>query len=449
MSDEQPQKRSLSEISHLFLSSVRDKQTQGAPRPQRIPPGTARAEESHPAKNSEGLTSRLNHLPPHSSRFAQPEAVDPVRRSPTVSAVIGAHFNGSQPDRVKEYARHLAATHGRIGLIELDASEFRLMSFEAGTEDSDLQALESESAECCNPHQISEALQEMNWDVDRWLLSIPNPRTPEARALLRAVGHWVLLSTCDHDGIISSYRTLKGLDDASRPRLSLALVDAADTAETHRVYRKLSGVCRQFLNWDMEQEPAIGATSHVLEHLVLFRRPKRDKGQIAAMAQWGIVGEFLKNVHPVSLETLSPVECPQVDDDEEELMKEMNEQSPAMNFTPEKPVIASPSPKAAETINQPPASPAFAKMSYTAAPPAAPLLSGPASTFTSTRDTTTEVLELATDGGTDSILTAILQQNHGEMIECPIRAPMCAERASCDNPRPWHGAACRRPRRAF
>src|SRR5436305_1521998 len=35
-----PDGRPLSEIGHLFLSSVRDKQTGGAPRPQRKPPGT-------------------------------------------------------------------------------------------------------------------------------------------------------------------------------------------------------------------------------------------------------------------------------------------------------------------------------------------------------------------------------------------------------------------------
>ena len=38
MSDSIPPKRSLSEISHLFLSSVRDKQTNGSPRPMRVPP---------------------------------------------------------------------------------------------------------------------------------------------------------------------------------------------------------------------------------------------------------------------------------------------------------------------------------------------------------------------------------------------------------------------------
>ena len=37
MSDHDP-KKTLSEISHLFLSSIRDKQTNGSPRPTRTPP---------------------------------------------------------------------------------------------------------------------------------------------------------------------------------------------------------------------------------------------------------------------------------------------------------------------------------------------------------------------------------------------------------------------------
>src|SRR5215212_2483105 len=37
MPDHDP-KKTLSEISHLFLSSIRDKQTNGAPRPTRTPP---------------------------------------------------------------------------------------------------------------------------------------------------------------------------------------------------------------------------------------------------------------------------------------------------------------------------------------------------------------------------------------------------------------------------
>ena len=46
--------------------------------------------------------------------------------------MIASHLNGKQFDRVKEYARHLAGQFGRIGLIELDGSEFRLSCFEPG-----------------------------------------------------------------------------------------------------------------------------------------------------------------------------------------------------------------------------------------------------------------------------------------------------------------------------
>ena len=244
MPDETPPKRSLSEISHLFLSSVRDKQTNGAPRPQRIPPGLPRPPQQPgyaPIDNDAiDLTAEEN-----ARVFAEQGTggEGSARRTPPVTAILGAHLNGRQFDRVKEYARHLALIHGRIGLIEVDASEFRLMSFEPGNHVLDPDLDHTESAQSYEPREIAEALEEMNWDVDRWLLLVPNPRTPEAQRC-RAVNHWVLLSTPDHDGVVSSYRMLKGLAESFRPRLSLALLDAVDATETDRVYRKLSGVCR-------------------------------------------------------------------------------------------------------------------------------------------------------------------------------------------------------------
>ena len=44
---------------------------------------------------------------------------------------------------------------------------------------------------------------------------------------------------------------------------------------------------------------------------------------------------------------------------------------------------------------------------------------------TPVRDTSVNVIDLPMDAGPESILTAILQQNQGELIECPVRAPMC------------------------
>src|SRR3954468_20999532 len=109
MADETNPKRPLSEISHLFLSSVREKQTGNTPRPVRKPP-TIRPDIS------------IDLTPEEFAQvFAEQEAAAQMSTNraaaPKVSAVIGAHLNGKLFDRVKEYATHLADHHGRVGLI--------------------------------------------------------------------------------------------------------------------------------------------------------------------------------------------------------------------------------------------------------------------------------------------------------------------------------------------
>src|SRR4051812_2838093 len=49
--DEAPKKRPLSEISHLFLSSVRDGAFPGLPKPKRTPPKTESAEVIPPSSH--------------------------------------------------------------------------------------------------------------------------------------------------------------------------------------------------------------------------------------------------------------------------------------------------------------------------------------------------------------------------------------------------------------
>ena len=419
---DEPQKRSLSEISHLFLSSVRDKQTNGAPRPQRIPPGQKATAPLLPplqanapvapnvAANPSSVETAPDGLGQEFARAdAAPQRGGPARRMPPVTAVLGAHLNGRQFDRVKEYARHLAALHGRIGLIELDASEFRLMSFEAGDSVLDPDLDEPESAECYDMHEVAEALEEMNCDVDRWLLLVPNPRTPEARALLRAAGNWVLLSTCDHDGVVSSYRMLKGLAESYRPRLSLALLDGVDATETERVYRKLSSVCQQFLNWPLEDEPAVQKSTRTLEHLVLCCRPNRDKAQIAAAPQWGIVGDFLQSLK-AALPTTGAAEPEHKTEELEPMRDNYQDASEADSALAD---LANPAPARMPAPNP------FAPAQRTA--PAARAYPAPVSE----RETHVEVIDLpATDAGAESIITAILNQSRGELVECPVRAPM-------------------------
>ncbi len=414
--DETPKKRDLSEISHLFLSSVRDRQTGGSPRPQRTPPPRS-------------LDHSIDLTP---EEFAQvfgagePAAADasvPVH-APPVCAILGAHLNGKQFDHVKSYARHLASRVGRVGLIELDASEFRLMCFDPSGAPAMQHAVARESAECYDPRQMIESLAELNCDVNQWILLLPNPRTPEARALLRQVDRWILLSTCDHDGIVSSYRLLKGLGESAagdvRPALSLALLDARDADEAARVSRKLAGVCEQFLRWDLSPEPPVQPIATVSEHLAMFCRPTRDKAQLATAPQWQIVGDFLATAKKAS-EMMSAVQTPEYgtvvseavisDPVRREMLADVVIPTPSAAASPAAPPTVMPTPTVASapTVLSAPTMPVNAPASRQASP-------------------ASEVIELNdADAGGEAILSAILRPADAGMIECPVRPPMCPQ----------------------
>lgn len=121
------------------------------------------------------------------------------------------------------------------------------------------------------------------------------------------MGQWVLLATCDHDGVVGGYRTIKGLAEASqdagagRPRLSLAAVDAGDAEESLALHRKLAGVCDQFLGWPLEAEPPVMPAGPVGEHVVLRFRPPRQNGRLSeggrerAGPHWSLVARFLED----------------------------------------------------------------------------------------------------------------------------------------------------------
>ena len=147
-----------------------------------------------------------------------------MRRAAAVLACLAALACSGSQARAKLV--ELAPVVCRVGLIELDASEFRLMCFEPGIPADDAGVPDGQSAECYDPRQIAEAVEELNWDVDRWLLLLPTPRVPEARALLRQVDHWVLLTTCDHDGVVAGYRTLKGLVDPGQSEAPVLHADS-------------------------------------------------------------------------------------------------------------------------------------------------------------------------------------------------------------------------------
>jgi hypothetical protein len=396
MSD-QPQQphhdRTLSEISHLFLSSIRDRATGGGARPQRTPPPKSHhtidlsPEEFAQIFGGDDAGEGALHPP-------QPGSA-PV---PPVTAVIAGHLSGKQFDRVKEYARHLASSGSRIGLIETDPSEFRVMLFDKDQTTGEPNA----EAECSfDPRRMNEVLEELSWDVQRWLLVLPTPRVPEARALLRDCSRWLLLSTCDHDGVIACYRTLKGLTDlwptgpeSGKPRLSVAMLDAEDDDHAQRVAGKLTSVCQQFLSWPVEAEAAVRSSQPVGEHLVMCCRPTRDKGQLASAPQWQIVADLVAR----SKQATAPTEI-ELQPVAEEMLREG--EAPAEPLTPE--------PIPAPTI-EPARKVVAMKLS---------------DSLTTEKQDADEVIDLPAEAGEGAIVEAILRHCAAELVECPVTPPMC------------------------
>src|SRR5207249_145618 len=145
----------------------------------------------------------------------------------TMTAVLAAHLGDRQSEYVRDYARHSASMRGRVGLIEADAHELKITCFDPAPTQQEGEPAEPAAIGDLDSRRMAEVLEELAWDIDHWLLSIPTPRNSEPRNLLSRLGQWTLLSTCDHDGVIASYRSIKGLADGTQPRISLALLDAA------------------------------------------------------------------------------------------------------------------------------------------------------------------------------------------------------------------------------
>ena len=66
-----------------------------------------------------------------------------------------------------------------------------------------------------------------------------------------------MLTTADHEGVVATYRALKGLSELGRRRVSLVVLDARDEAHADAVFRKLDAVSRQFLHCGLESESPI------------------------------------------------------------------------------------------------------------------------------------------------------------------------------------------------
>ena len=157
---------------------------------------------------------------------------------------------------------------------------------------------------------MAEALEEMNWDVEHWLLLLPNPRTPEAKAILREIDHWVLLSTCDHDGVVSSYRMLKGLAEVASTAADAFAAGcrrrrAGDGASSRScpACASSSWTGRSILSPPCSPRRCIG------EHLILIYRTSRDKGADRYRFALGDHRDFIaaSKVQPVAAEPAQKV----------------------------------------------------------------------------------------------------------------------------------------------
>jgi hypothetical protein len=428
MDDQKPKHpQSISEISHLFLSDLRDKQTNGADRPVRTPPGARKEEPSPKPPVSIDLTPE-EYAEVFATGESTPRESGAEVRIPPVTALIAQHLNGRADQRVRAYARHLAANGERVGLLEVDSGEVRLSCFERSIEPTapGETATTAEVTPHFNARFITEALEEMSWDLDRWLLVLPNLRSSDSRDLLKQADHWTLLSTCDHDGVVSCYRTLKGLAAVHKPHaLTLALMESTNETHAAKISRKLSSVCLQFLGIELSTESTVRPTQTVAEHVVVHCQLPREDIARWGGTHWVVVSDFLARARgheaTTAVAEVTPAAAPKGLLSIDEEMSDLAGEAAAPAADPLEHAMPESSVRDERQEHVP--------SSRAAAAPASPApisTPAPVASAASTEESIGEVIDLP-DGDADeeSVLTAILAGSRGELIECPVRAPMC------------------------
>ncbi|HEY0009174.1 MAG TPA: hypothetical protein VGB55_10660 [Tepidisphaeraceae bacterium] len=377
MDAQQPQRR-MTEISHLFLSDVRAKHTGQAPAPVRKPPGTFKADVSIDMTPEEFAAS-LGAAP----------AAEPELTSKPVQAVIAHHLGEAMSDAVRDYAGQLCASGGRVGLIYASATDVRLCCIERN--DGGVVAGEVD-VEPLDAERLDEALIELDHDVEQWLIVLPDPRCADSRELLKQLNHWTLLTAADHDAVVTSYRTLKGLADLGSPKLSIAICGDVDEGEVDKTFRKLATVCEQFLKVNVSLFGAVTPAEAIAEHVVLHASAADEDltspqwSRLAKLAQEA--GELVEEVAPVIPRSVM----------EKPVMKSIPVMAPAVTEAP----VAIPTPPA---------------------PAAAP-------TMTIAReDDYSDILELPTGDTSSAAIIAAVVRGDGELSETPVKAPAHAEAA--------------------
>lgn len=362
-------KPDLREISHLFLSSVRQRQTGNAPPPKRIAP----------AKRNDPTVD----LTP--DEFAQVTSqAKEVVAEPRVFGILASHFDGRAVEIARSYAALQAQTGARVGLIEVDAGGARVIVVDPQHADSTAGPTTHDSGE------FNDALNELGWDIDRWLVVITSPRVTAARELMRVIERFVLVTSCDSDGVVAAYRSVKGAADMLRregqttPKLSLAVFGAEDDAHAEAVFDKLNGVMLQFLSWRLDFEGRIGSSTTNCAPAIAFRAMTETGAQ-----HWDILARF------VAQQGDKTVEKDMVDPAKPQAAAPIQDSSPEMHGE---------------------------------IPPSLPMpqiQSEPCAQRSQSHD---EVIELpAGVHGQSAILSAVIAGAPQGWIECPIRPPMCPD----------------------
>ncbi len=298
--DQQPSQR-LSDISHLFLSDVRAKTTGNAPLPVRRPPGSFKGDVSVDLTPDEFAQVFGNHDEDDTAAPTSPAASHEgsqftAMRFKPVRAVIAHHLGEMMADRIRDLAGNFTAGGKRVGLIYADAADVRITCVEHNPHHRHID--QEPPAEPLENQRLHETLVELNQDVDQWLIVLPDPRHVESRELLRQIPDWTLLTGVDHDHVVASYRTIKGLCDNARPNLSVAIFAAVDEQEIDKTFRKLASVCDQFLHMKTGLLGAIEPGDELAEHVVLNASASHSKSQLASAPQWKLLRDMIHASEP-------------------------------------------------------------------------------------------------------------------------------------------------------
>ncbi|MGE5612141.1 MAG: hypothetical protein ACM359_23035, partial [Bacillota bacterium] len=382
MAEQGNSRRHLSEISHLFLSSVREKQTGGAAIPCRKPPTAHVSPDLTPEEYRQVLSD---------------EPAGETMRVPSIKAVVASHLGVRQLEYVRRYARHLAGLGWHVGLMIVDAGEFRVVRYDPH---SGADSAEAQESGCFDARAMTDAINELSCDLDVWLLVIANPRVPEGRILLGQVADWVVLGTCDHDGVVACYRSLKGLSDLHPvvKKLTFAALDAEDVDQAEGVYRKLAAVCDQFLNRKIESEGAVNEVEDVGEAVVMNCVVEHDKAQLAGAAHWQVLGGFLEKSRQAAAAT----------------------EGATVRMAGDGPATAQPAMEPAGVEQQD--GTGEEKVQATAMLAGQPKLQADAGADVA------EVIELVGgQEGHEGVLASVMNHAMGAMVECPVKPPMCSD----------------------